>query len=164
MARLLKADYFIEAVEHIDLESWWNEGVRGLILDVDDTLTRKNSPYLSVEIQNWLLQAKARGFLCYLVSNNASPEHIERIAERLGIPAIARARKPRRAGFMWAVQQSGFAPETIVAIGDRVLTDILGGRRLGLKTCLVKPVTKRLTRRKRLLYAFEKRLSQWLPL
>jgi uncharacterized protein len=164
MSRLLKADYFIEAVEHIDLESWWSEGVRGLILDVDDTLTRKNSPYLSTAVQSWLLQAKARGFICYLVSNNASLEHIERIAQRLDIPAIARARKPRRSGFMWAIQDSGLPPHQLVAIGDRVLTDILGGRRLGLKTCLVKPVTKRLTRRKRLLYAFEERLSQWLPL
>lgn len=164
MSRLLKADYFINAVEHIDLDSWWKEGVRGLILDVDDTLTRKNSPYLSAEVQSWLIQAKEKGFLCYLVSNNASPEHIERIAQRLDIPAIAKARKPRRAGFLWAIQESGLPANQLVAIGDRVLTDILGGRRLGLKTCLVKPVTKRLTRRKRLLYAFENRLSQWLPL
>lgn len=164
MSRLLIADYFISAVEHIDLDSWWEEGVRGLILDVDDTLTRKNSPYLSEAVQSWLLQAKAKGFLCYLVSNNASPEHIERIARRLDIPAIARAKKPRRAGFLWAIQASGLPADQLVAIGDRVLTDILGGRRLGLRTCLVKPVTKRLTRRKRLLYAFENRLSQWLPL
>ncbi len=164
MARLLQADYFIEAVEHIDLAQWWASGIRGLILDVDDTLTRKNSPFLTAEVQKWLRDAKSVGFQCYLVSNNASPEHIERIAQRLDLPAIARARKPRSAGFLWALKDSGLKPQQMVAIGDRVLTDILGGRRLGLRTCLVKPVSPKLTRRKRLLYAFERRLSQWLPL
>ena len=163
MKKRLQPDYLANAVEDIDLDGWWAEGVRGLILDVDDTLTRHNSPVMSAEVRAWLAEAQQKGFLCYLVSNNAFPEHIEAVSQRVGIPAIARARKPRRAGFDWALEQSGLAPDQVVAIGDRILTDVWGGRRAGMKTCLVKPVSKVLSRRKRWLYALEKNLSHWVP-
>lgn len=155
----LQPDFEIDAVEHIDLQAWWQAGLRGLILDVDDTLTLKNSPRLAPAVQDWLQQAQNMGFQCFLVSNNRYPEHIVALSERLAIPGIAQAGKPRSRGFVWAIQQSDLAPEQFVAIGDRVLTDILGAGFLGLKTCLVAPVTRRLSVTKQILYNFEKRLA-----
>jgi HAD superfamily phosphatase (TIGR01668 family) len=155
----LKPDFEVDAVEQIDLQAWWQAGLRGLILDVDDTLTLKNSPRLAPAVQNWLQQAQQLGFQCFLVSNNRYPEHIAALSERLAIPGIAQAGKPRPRGFVWAMQQSGLPPEQLVAIGDRVLTDILGAGRLGLKTCLVRPVTPSLSAAKQILYNFEKRLA-----
>lgn len=163
-AALLQPDYIERCVEEIDLEAWWQVGLRGLILDVDDTLTRKNSPYVASPVMSWLQAAQKRGFQCLIVSNNRYPEHIEAVSQKLGIPAVARAGKPRSAGFLWAQREMDLKPEQIVVIGDRVLTDILGGASLGMKTCLVLPVTKKLSWRKRSLYAFEQWLSQSLHL
>jgi len=156
----LKPDFEVQAVEEIDLAEWWELGLRGLILDVDDTLTRKNSPRVAPPALTWLQQAQHMGFHCLLVSNNRYPEHIEALSQRLGLPAIARAGKPRANGFLWALQQTELRPEQMVAVGDRVLTDILGAARLGLRTCLVAPVTAKLSRPKQILYTFERWLSQ----
>lgn len=155
----LQPDFEVKAVEHISLESWWAQGLRGLILDVDDTLTRKNSPRLGSAAQDWLKAAQEQGFQCFLVSNNRYPEHIEALSKRLGVPGVAQAGKPRSRGFVWALEQSKLAPEQMVAIGDRVLTDILGGKCLGMKTCLVAPVTPKLSGPQEILYNFEKCLT-----
>lgn len=153
-------DYLEARVEDIELERWRQDGIRGVILDVDDTLTTHNSPRVTAAVLNWLKHTQQQGFACIIVSNNRYPEHIEHISRRLGIPAIARARKPRANGFRWALKELDLPPEQVVVVGDRLLTDILGGARMGMKTCLVAPVSKVLSRQKQTLYAFEKWLSQ----
>lgn len=158
--QLLQPSYIHLAVEAIDLDHWWEEGLRGLILDVDDTLTHKNSAVVAPDVVQWLQLAQKKGFKCYIVSNNRSPEHIENLSKILGLPALAQARKPRSSGFLWALRQMQLPPEQVVVIGDRVLTDIVGGASLGMKTCLVAPVTQELSRRSRTLYAVEKWLSK----
>lgn len=159
-ASLFQPTYIQPCVEEIDLDSWWSEGIRGLILDVDDTLTLKNSAVVADPVVSWLKLAQSKAFKVYLVSNNRSPAHIEQLSQILGLPALARAGKPRASGFRWALAQMQLAPQEIVVIGDRVLTDILGGASLGMRTCLVAPVTRELSRGKRTLYAFEKWLSR----
>ncbi len=160
--RFLIPDYMEARVEDIDLERWYQAGVRGVILDVDDTLTTKDSPCVAAAVLDWLQRTEQQGFACIIVSNNRYPEHIEHVSKRLGIPAIARARKPRSNGFRWALKELDLPPEQVVVVGDRILTDILGGARMGMKTCLVAPVTKELSRQKQTLYAFEKWLSRAL--
>lgn len=153
--------HYVEAcVEQIDLDVWWQDGLRGLILDVDDTLTLKNSAVVADPVVAWLKLAQDKGFKCYIVSNNRSPAHIEGLSKALGLPALARAGKPRGSGFRWALAQMQLQAHEVVAIGDRVLTDIVGGASCGMRTCLVSPVTRDLSRGKRTLYAFEKWLSQ----
>lgn len=156
LASLLQPDYIEACVEDINLDQWWASGLRGLILDVDDTLTLHNSAVVADPVVSWLKAAQHKGFKCYIVSNNKSPAHIENLALVLGLPAMAQAGKPRPNGFLWALRQMELPPDQVVAIGDRVLTDILGGASCGLRTCLVAPVTRELSRRKRTLYAFEK--------
>ena len=160
--RFLTPDYLEARVEDIDLEAWHQAGIKGVILDVDDTLTTKNSPRVAAGVLSWLKRTEDSGFACIIVSNNRYPAHIEQVSKRLGIPAVARAGKPRSNGFHWALQELGLPPEHVVVVGDRILTDILGGARMGMKTCLVAPVTKVLSRQKQTLYAFEKWLSQVL--
>jgi uncharacterized protein len=158
--QLLSPSYEFDAVEVIDLDAWWATGLRGMILDVDDTLTLKNSKLISPEVQAWLKKARAMGFHCYIVSNNRYPRHIAQVAEALEMEGIAQAAKPFSAGFLKALEAMQLPPEQVIVIGDRLLTDILGGARLGMQTCLVAPVTKELKPFKRLLYGFEKVLKQ----
>jgi HAD superfamily phosphatase (TIGR01668 family) len=157
---LLAPTYTFDRVEVIDLEGWWAAGLRGMILDVDDTLTLKNSALVAPPVQAWLKQARQMGFHCYIVSNNRYPRHIARVAEALEMEGLAQARKPFSPGFLQALEAMQLPPEQVVVIGDRLLTDILGGAWLGMQTCLVAPVTTQPKALKRLLYGFEKSLSR----
>jgi len=158
--QLLRPSYIFDRVEAIDLKAWWAAGLRGMILDVDDTLTLKNSAVVAPAVQAWLKEAREIGFHCYIVSNNRYPEHIEKLSEALEMKALARARKPFPPGFQLALQAMQLAPEQVVVIGDRLLTDILGGSWMGMQTCLVAPVTPEPRGFKRLIYDFENSLRQ----
>lgn len=68
---LLRPDRYYNAVTDIRPEELQALGIRGLILDVDNTLTTHGSPEISPEVQAWLYQLKAQRFQLAVVSNNA---------------------------------------------------------------------------------------------
>jgi HAD superfamily phosphatase (TIGR01668 family) len=152
---LVRPTFQYRAVEDINLQGWWEAGIRGMILDVDDTLTTHNSAIVAPAVQAWLRQAREMGFHCYIVSNNRSPEHIAGLSDRLELQALAKAGKPFPTGFLKALQDMALNSDQVVVIGDRLLTDIVGGSYLGMHTCLVAPVTTRPSAPKRVLYRFE---------
>jgi len=116
--------------------------IKGLIIDVDNTITEWNSPELKQEVYDWFSQLKARNIRACIASNNSQARVIG-IAKSLGIPAISKAGKPRRRSFLQAMQAINTLPEATAVIGDQLFTDILGGKRLGLYTILVKPINSK---------------------
>ena len=76
-----------------------------------------------------------------LVSNNKK-DRVSNFGRILGVPALSKARKPRRRAFREAMRIMNTRPETTAVIGDQIFTDVLGGNRLGLYTILVVPLSK----------------------
>jgi HAD superfamily phosphatase (TIGR01668 family) len=64
-----------------------------------------------------------------------------KFASPLHIPYIHAARKPAAKAFRKALGLLGLAAEHTVVIGDQMLTDVLGGNRMGLYTILVTPIS-----------------------
>ena len=122
----------------IDFHKYYEEGYRGIIFDIDNTLVPhgKMGDDRLVEFINGL---KDIGFKLILVSNN-SKERNERFAEPLGIPFIFRAGKPAVKGYYAACETLELKPEQCICIGDQLYTDILGGNRSGMHTILVNPI------------------------
>lgn len=112
-------------------------GLRGVILDLDNTLLPYGEEGLTQEVQAWL-EALKRDFPIYLLSN-ALPARFQRIQEALGLPGHAPALKPWR-GFRRALRALGLPPEAVAVVGDQVFTDILGGNLVGAYTVLVPPL------------------------
>lgn len=116
--------------------------LKGLVLDVDETIVPRTIQQLSDEVAPWIEAAKQVTPQIWLVSNNPSIARIKRIADRLEIPSsyIARAGKPSRHHLRRAVESMGLRPEQVGMVGDRLFTDVLAGNRLGMFTILVKPM------------------------
>ncbi|OLP16388.1 hydrolase [Leptolyngbya sp. 'hensonii'] len=114
--------------------------LKGLILDVDETLVPFRSALASAELLQWAEQIKPVASLC-LLSNNLSESRIRGIAQSLQIPYIFGARKPSRRKLRQAVTTLGLPVEHIAMVGDRLFTDVLAGNRLGMFTILVEPMT-----------------------
>jgi HAD superfamily phosphatase (TIGR01668 family) len=138
----LRPDLFVSSVYAINLDRLWAKGVRGLIVDLDNTLVPWNNDRASGELLDWIATAKARSFRLCLVSNNLR-ERVERFAAQLNIPSIAHAAKPRRRAFRRAMHLMGTDAANTAVIGDQLFTDVLGGNRLDLFTILVSPVAER---------------------
>ncbi|MCR4419636.1 MAG: YqeG family HAD IIIA-type phosphatase [Clostridia bacterium] len=139
LGRRLQPDLQVNRLTDVPLESLWHRGIRALIVDLDNTVTYWNSPVISETVQAWFRAARERGFALCLSSNNVRTRAAG-IAQTLQVPVVSGARKPRRRAFRQMLEILGSRPEETAVIGDQVFTDVLGGKRLGLYTVLVRPL------------------------
>ena len=129
----------VKTVYEIPLEELWKNGIRGIITDLDNTLVGAKEPLATPELIVWLELVKKMGFKVVIVSNNGELR-VRKFAEPLQIPFIHRAKKPTNAAFHKALQWMELSAEQTVVVGDQMLTDVLGGNRMGLHTILVLPI------------------------
>ena len=116
-----------------------HHNLKGLVLDVDETLVPMSAAETSVELQQWVQEIRPSVAL-WLVSNNLSQNRISRIAQSLNLPYILGARKPSRRKLRQAVEAMDVPVEHVAMVGDRLFTDVLAGNRLGMFTILVEPM------------------------
>lgn len=113
--------------------------IRGLVLDVDETLVPLKVAQASEELRQWVEIVRPVVAL-WLVSNNLSQNRIGNIAKSLNVPYIVGARKPSRRKLKRAVEAMSLPVEQVAMVGDRLFTDVLAGNRLGMFTILVEPM------------------------
>lgn len=130
----------VRSIYQIDWNELGKAGIKGIITDLDNTLVGTTVPKATTELIHWLQDVKKRGLQVVIVSNN-NYARVSAFAEPLKIPFIHKAKKPISTGFRKALQTMNLRAEEAVVIGDQLLTDVLGGNRLGLYTILVKPIT-----------------------
>lgn len=127
-------------------------GIRGVILDFDNTILPWGEATPLPEVLRWVPRLRAAGMAGCIVSNNFSLR-VRRVGAMLGIPVVGWALKPLPIGFWRAMAIMGTRPATTALIGDQLFTDVLGGNLLGMTTILVEPLsadefpTTRLVRR-----------------
>ncbi|MCA9799672.1 MAG: YqeG family HAD IIIA-type phosphatase [Cyanobacteria bacterium HKST-UBA04] len=138
----LKPTWVVTGVLTIDLDAVQADGVKGFIFDLDNTIMAPNSALLENDIDAWLKKIHALGFKTIVVSNNPLSFYTKKAEEILKIPVIGNAGKPRRRMLRKALELLGLQADQVAVVGDRPLTDIWGGQRLGCKTILVDPLTK----------------------
>ncbi|MCF2969720.1 YqeG family HAD IIIA-type phosphatase [Synechococcus sp. Nb3U1] len=135
--KLLQPDLVVAGtVLRLQPEALLEWRVRGIIFDVDGTLLPIQQAEVDPAVVAWLEQLRPQ-FQIWLVSNNINRNRIRQIGESLDLPHIHRAGKPSRRALRRAVTQMGLPVEAVAMVGDRLLTDILAGNRLGLVTVLV---------------------------
>ncbi|UJF35018.1 YqeG family HAD IIIA-type phosphatase [Paenibacillus hexagrammi] len=130
----------VHTIYDIDIENLWSFGVRGIITDLDNTLVGAKDPHATPELLEWLKKVQQKGLKVVIVSNNHRGR-VSKFAEPIGIPFIYRAKKPTNASFHKAMKLLGTSARQTAVIGDQMLTDVLGGNRMGLYTILVKPIS-----------------------
>lgn len=138
--KLLQPDLILgSSILELTPEILQRHGLKGLVLDVDETLVPFSMAETSPELRDWL-QSLHPAVHVWLVSNNISQNRISRIATSLNLPYILGARKPSRRKLRQAVESMGLPFEQVAMVGDRLFTDILAGNRLGMFTILVEPM------------------------
>ncbi|TGG82431.1 MAG: YqeG family HAD IIIA-type phosphatase [Aphanocapsa feldmannii 288cV] len=115
-------------------------GIRGVVLDVDRTLLPRRCRLLPDPVRQWVRSA-AVVMRLHLLSNNLDQDRIRWVGKELGLPGTAFARKPRRGKLRSVLATMDLPPHQVAMVGDRILTDVVAGNRLGLWTVLVRSIT-----------------------
>lgn len=136
-------EYTYEKVEDIPLELLHKEGIKLILMDMDNTLIDCRGNY-SKELRKWIKNVKAKGIKLYILSNSFSEKTVKRISKELGVQYFYKASKPSRKGFRRVCDNfPGVNKCEVLMIGDQLFTDIWGGNRFGIRTLLVKRINKK---------------------
>ena len=157
-------DLYCHNIADVPFASLAKKNIVNICLDVDNTLAKRDYLLIDYQTIKALDNARRKGHIknICIVSNiswgHSREERVRKIAEQLEIEHYFAARfwerKPGAKPFLEAMRMMNSQPENTAIIGDQIFTDVLGGKRLGLYTILVRPLgedhwTTRLTGRRR---------------
>ncbi len=142
-----------ENIYEITPEALSAGGIRGLILDIDNTLVTYDDPKPTERVSAWLDGMHDAGIQTAFVSNNHK-ERVDGFCDGMNCYFHADSGKPSRKYLREAMAHMGTTPMNTAAIGDQIFTDVYAAKRAGVKAFLVPPIKDKLTpffRLKRLL-------------
>ena len=139
---LLTPNYILDNLQSIDMKKLKANGIRGICLDMDNTVISIVDSSVDKEVKQCIQKLKENDFKICLVTNNPDRKRIEKVAKELDVPYIRFALKPLGRGFFKAKKIFRMRKlKKMAAVGDQIFTDVLGGNLLGMYTVYVKPIS-----------------------
>ena len=146
-------EYYFKAFNDASAEFLLGIGVKGIVLDVDNTLEPYENPLPGEHVKAWLSDLRDNGISAAIVSNNGG-ERINFFNSELGLPVYYKAKKPFKKNVLNAMRDMGTTKENTVLMGDQVFTDVWAAHNTGIRAILVPPINDKrdiFTKFKRLL-------------
>ena len=114
-------------------------GIRALILDIDNTLAPYEEPDPNERVLAWFSALKEAGIVAAFVSNNDF-ERVSRFNRKIGIPMYPKGKKPLKKYMRRAIDSLGVSPRETAIMGDQIFTDVWAGRNVGIRCIVVPPI------------------------
>lgn len=153
MLHLFCPDFCCGSITDISPEWLLANNIKTIILDVDNTLLPWDASTPTSANIKWVKKLKSDGLHLILLSNNGG-KRLDDICKIVELPAVSWAAKPLPLGFKRAIHGLKVKERgEVLVIGDQLITDVFGAKKLGLKVLLVESLSKkefivtRLTRR-----------------
>lgn len=129
-----------KTVYDIDYNKLYEEGKRIILMDIDNTLIPYDVSSPDQKLIELINGITSIGFKIVFISNNHK-KRVEAFANIFNADFVYSAWKPLKKGYRKALKLTGHDHlNEIIAIGDQVMTDVLGANKVGIKCILVKPL------------------------
>lgn len=139
---ILYPKLYLKDVTAISMDILEKNNIKGLILDVDNTLIDINRN-MDPKVLDWVNELKSNGIKFCIVSNTNKVDKVKSVAENLDMPYFYFSKKPFKKGFMNAKKQMKLNEENIAAVGDQIMTDVIGANRCKMFSILVEPISQK---------------------
>ena len=133
---------YLDSVTDITMEFMNKNNLKGLILDVDNTLIDFDK-VLNTSVIEWCNKLKNNGIKMCILSNTNKIEKVTKVANELDLHFFYFAKKPMSGGFKKAQAYLELKPKEIGVVGDQIFTDVIGANISHMFSILVKPIDKR---------------------
>ncbi len=133
-----KEDY--QSTYDIDFGKYYEQGFRGILFDVDNTLVEHDEPATPRAIALFE-RLREIGFETCLISNNKD-YRVQPFADAVGSQFVYKAGKPSKKGYEEGMRRMNTQKDNTLFVGDQVFTDVWGANRAGIYSILVKQIAK----------------------
>ena len=121
---ILYPNTYVTNVKEITIELLNKNNIKGLLLDVDNTLIDFDLKILEGS-KDWINSLKENNFKLCILSNTNKIEKVKMVAKELDIPYVYFAKKPFKKGFKKGAELLKLQPNQIAVVGDQIMTDVL---------------------------------------
>ena len=138
--KLLVPKMYQESIYTIDYDKLKKNNIKCLLFDLDNTCVGYHEKFPTKELEELFNKLTKMGFKVIIFTNATQKRVVPFV--KLHVICHASSKKPFKKNFKKIMKQYRLAKEEICIIGDQLFTDILGGNKVGINTCLVNPLTK----------------------
>lgn len=144
MIKKLIPDFYYKSIRDIPYTKLYEKGIRLILTDLDNTLISYLATEPTSELFSWKKEMQDMGFEIIIVSNSRK-NRVSHFAELLDLPFVKFAKKPTKLGLKKALKMASrkYRLEEVMEIGDQIMTDVYGSKRLGVLTILVNAIDKK---------------------
>ncbi|MCK5762249.1 MAG: YqeG family HAD IIIA-type phosphatase [Candidatus Izimaplasma sp.] len=146
---LLKTKKFIPNEFHnnffdIDFKELYNNGLRLVLTDLDNTLISYDESKPTKKILDKFEELRQIGFEVIVISNNV-PSRLNAFLDGTSYKGVGNARKPLLIGLRKALRlaDKDYSHKETVIIGDQLMTDVYCANRFNSYSILVNPLKKK---------------------
>lgn len=129
-----------ESAFDIDFKNFYEQGYRGVIFDIDNTLVPHGAPADDRAVR-FFDELYSIGYKALVLSNNKEPR-VKMFVEGLNVPVeyIYKANKPSKKGYIDGMKKLGTDSSSTIFVGDQLFTDVWGANRVGIMSILTRPI------------------------
>ena len=131
--------YLFKDITGITPDFLKQNGIRFLMLDLDNTIAAYDEHEFTENILKWLTEIKNCEIEMFFISNTTRTKRVEAFASSAGIDFIMRSCKPSPKSLFRAMEIKGFNSGESALAGDQVYTDALAANRAGVISIIIKP-------------------------
>jgi HAD superfamily phosphatase (TIGR01668 family) len=138
-------DFLADSIRDIDFPLLKSEGIRAVAMDIDSTLAVHGAMELDEDTVKFLKELRENNVIEKIcIATNRGGRTITMKAANINADFIVHAegfsRKPSHSYYDRVIKALGYKPQEIVMIGDKIVQDVFGAKRAGLKSILVEPL------------------------
>lgn len=133
-------DIYQKSIYVIDYQKLIDRGIKCLLFDLDNTLVPISDKVPNDKLKNFIKKLKGLGFKVIIFSNS-NKHRLLPFKNELEVDCSASSHKPHSNKFLQVLKIYGYSVSEVAIIGDQLLTDVLGGNRVGITTILVNPIS-----------------------
>ncbi|MDD3392018.1 MAG: YqeG family HAD IIIA-type phosphatase [Bacilli bacterium] len=132
-------DIYQQSIYTIDYQKLKDCGIKCLLFDLDNTLVPAKIDEPTKKV-NELFKELKKDFKVIIFSNSHK-RRVSTFSEKLKVDFYHSACKPFTKNFKKVITNNDYNISEVAIIGDQVLTDIIGGNKVGITTILINPVS-----------------------
>lgn len=161
MIELYKPDMYKKDIYSVDYKKLLSYGIKCILFDLDNTLVACNKNKPSRKLKDFIEKLKDMGFKIIIFSNS-NKKRLTPFKKVLEVDCSYSSKKPFQGKFKKVLREYKYSQSEVAIIGDQLLTDVLGGNRMGIFTVLIKPISSKELLGTKINRIFEKRIIRKL--